>query len=198
MPENSNLRDVDDGREVGAADAAQVADRERPALHVLERELAAPWPCRPAAAAPPRSARCSCWSTSRMTGTSSPYSVSTATPMWTYFLSTTSSLATSIDALNCGNTFSADAITLSGNRRDRQLPAGGFDPLRVLLPQPLEFRDVGLVALRDVRHRSPGAGHPLGRLAANGAHRLALDLAPLREVRQRDGPHAARPQRRRR
>ena len=78
---------------------------------------------------------------------------------------------------------------LDGNRRDRQLPAGGFDPLRVLLPQPLEFRDVGLVALRDVRHRSPGGGHPLGRLAADGAHRLALDLTPLREVRQRDGPH---------
>ena len=52
-------------------------------------------------------------STSRITGTSRPFSVSTAMPMWTYFLRTTSSLAMSIDALNCGNTLSADATTFS-------------------------------------------------------------------------------------
>ncbi len=51
-------------------------------------------------------------STSRTTGTSSPRSVSTATPMWTYFLKMISSAAISIDVLNCGNTLSAAATIL--------------------------------------------------------------------------------------
>ena len=47
-----------------------------------------------------------------MTGTSSPRSVSTAMPMFTYFLRTISLAARSIDELNCGNTFRAVATTL--------------------------------------------------------------------------------------
>ena len=50
-------------------------------------------------------------SASRITGTSSPRSVSTAMPMFTYFLRMISPAAMSTDALNCGKTFSADAIT---------------------------------------------------------------------------------------
>ena len=77
---------VDDRRRVRAADRAQVADRERAALQIVERELAA--------AGLARSTAVSAWamrgmlirSTSRITGTTRPRSVSTATPMLTYCL----------------------------------------------------------------------------------------------------------------
>ena len=52
-------------------------------------------------------------SASRMTGTSSPRSVSTATPMWTYFFWTISSAAMSTETLNCGKAFSAAATTFT-------------------------------------------------------------------------------------
>ncbi len=52
-------------------------------------------------------------STSRTTGTIRPRSVSTATPMCTYFLSTIDWLAMSTELLNCGNLLSAAAMTLS-------------------------------------------------------------------------------------
>ncbi len=48
-----------------------------------------------------------------MTGTSRPRSVSTATPMWTYFFRTSALPATSRDELKSGNVLSAAAITLS-------------------------------------------------------------------------------------
>ncbi len=44
---------------------------------------------------------------------------------------------------------------LQGDRRHRELAAGGFRPLGEARTQLLEVRDVGLVALRDVRHREP-------------------------------------------
>ena len=53
------------------------------------------------------------WSALRMTGTSRPRSVSTATPMWMYFLAMIWSLARSIDELNCGKTLSAVATILT-------------------------------------------------------------------------------------
>src|ERR1051326_5612122 len=52
-------------------------------------------------------------SASRMTGTSNPRSVSTATPTLTYFFVTISPAARSIDALNCGNALSAAATILT-------------------------------------------------------------------------------------
>ena len=62
------------------------------------------------------------WSASRMTGTSRPRSVSTATPMLTYFLRMISPAAMSIDALNCGNTRSAAATTLTAIAVTVRLP----------------------------------------------------------------------------
>ena len=61
-------------------------------------------------------------SASRITGTSRPRSVSTATPMFTYFLTMISSAAMSIDALNCGNTWSAAATTFTAIAVTVRLP----------------------------------------------------------------------------
>ena len=54
-------------------------------------------------------------STSRKTGTSKPRSVSTATPMWMYFLRINWPAAASRLALNCGNCRSVAAAALSAN-----------------------------------------------------------------------------------
>ncbi len=80
------------------------------------------------------------WSAFLITGTSRPRSVSTATPMLTYFLRTISSAARSIDALNCGKTFSAAATTLTAIGGDGQVAARRLDLLRVLLAQLFERR----------------------------------------------------------
>ena len=61
-------------------------------------------------------------SASRITGTSSPRSVSTATPMFTYFLRMISLAARSIEALNCGNTFSAAATIFTAIAVTVRLP----------------------------------------------------------------------------
>ena len=79
-------------------------------------------------------------SASRITGTSRPRSVSTAMPMFTYFLTMISFAARSIDALNCGNTRSAAATTLTAIGGDGQVPARRFHLLRVLLAQLFERR----------------------------------------------------------
>src|SRR5437870_3737761 len=55
----------------------------------------------------------------------------------------------------------------------------------VLLSHLVERRDVRDVELRDVWHRLPGGAQMLGSLAADGAHRLPLDLAPPGKIRQR-------------
>ena len=74
------------GRERRAADAAQVRDAEAAALHLVERDLARARFLRQLRELDRRSAMMFFVSASRMTGTSSPRSVSTATPMLTYFL----------------------------------------------------------------------------------------------------------------
>ena len=58
----------------------------------------------------------------RITGTSRPRSVSTATPMFTYFLEMISPAATSIDELNCGNTFIAAATIFTAIAVTVRLP----------------------------------------------------------------------------
>ena len=73
----------------GAADAAERADREAAALHVGRAELA----CRaPSPLSSPSSfamlEHALAGRTSRITGTTRPFGVSAAKPMWKYFLST--------------------------------------------------------------------------------------------------------------
>ena len=99
--QDGDFRLVDDRRERRAADAAEVGDREAAALHVVERRFPrAPSRDSVSSAA---SSMMLFLSTSRITGTSRPRSVSTATPMWIDFLKTISLFARSTDALNCGN-----------------------------------------------------------------------------------------------
>jgi hypothetical protein len=74
---------------------------------------------------------------------------------------------------------------LGGDRGDGEVAAGLGDFVAVLLADLFERGDVGLVELRDVRDRIPRVAEMLGGLAADAGHRLALDLAPLREVRHR-------------
>ena len=64
------------------------------------------------------------------TGTIKPRSVSTAIPMWQYFLSTISSCAASTDEANCGNALSADATILTRIAVSVSLPpaASAFGP----------------------------------------------------------------------
>ena len=120
------------------------------------RAFSASWPSSAASSSTPF------LSTSRMTGTSRPRSVSTATPMWTYCLRITASPAMSIDALTCGNALSAAAATFERHRRHRQLALRlRLEALAELLAQRLEIGDVGLLVLRDVRHAGPRVDHVL-------------------------------------
>ena len=94
--------------------------------------------------------------------------------------------------MNCGNTFERAGHDLGGDGGDRELAAGLLDFGAVLLAHLLEHGHVGLVELRDVRNRVPGVAQVFGGLAADAGHRLALDLAPLREVGQRRADAPAR------
>ena len=134
-------------------------------------------------------------SASLITGTSRPRSVSTATPMFTYFLTMISLAARSIEALNCGKHLQRGRDDLHRDRRHCQVAAGGFHLLRVLLAQLLEPGDIREVALRDVRNGGPCGAQMLRSLAPHGAHRLALHRSKARKVRQRLGLRgaAARP-----
>ena len=73
-------------------------------------------------------------STSRMTGTTRPSGVSTATPMWKYFLRIRFSRVSSSDALNTGNSRSAATDAFSRNatmvRRKPCFLASSFISLR--------------------------------------------------------------------
>ena len=98
----------------------------------------------------------------------------------------------SIDDVELRERLQRGGDDLHGDRRDRQVAAGGLDLLRVPLAQLLEAGDVGQIVLRDVRNRRPRGAQVLGGLAPHGAHRLALDLAPAGEVGQRLGGHGSR------
>ena len=105
------------------------------------------------------------------------------------------SVAASIDALNCGNFFSAVAMILVSDRGDRELAARALGLGRRTSGGSLEHRHVRLVELRDVRNGGPGVTQVLGGLAPDAGHRLALDLAPLGEVGQRGPRRRARARR---
>ena len=111
--------------------------------------------------------------------------MSTAMPMFTYFLRMISSAAMSIDALNCGNTFSAAATTLTAIAVTVRLPPAASTCFAYCLRSSSSAGDVGEIVLRDVRNRRPRRAQVLGGLAPDRAHRLPLDLAPAREVGQR-------------
>ena len=97
----------------------------------------------------------------------------------------------SIDALNCGNTFSAAATTFTTIAVTVRLPPAASACFAYFFRSSSSAGDVGEIVLRDVRNRRPRGAQVLGRLSAHRAHRLALDLAPAREVGQRDGGAAA-------
>ena len=74
---------------------------------------------------------------------------------------------------------------LQRDSRHRQLAARLLGLRSVLLAQRLERCDVGLVVLGDVRNDVPGVAEMFRRFPADVAHRLAFNLAPFREVRER-------------
>ena len=124
-------------------------------------------------------------SASRTIGTSSPRSVSTATPMWTYFLRMISSVAMSIEALNCGNVFSAAATTLTAIAVTVRLPpaaSASFEYFFRSDSSAVTSARSFCVTCGIVRQ---AAAHVLRGLLADTAHRLALDLAPAGEIRKR-------------
>ena len=86
---------------------------------------------------------------------------------------------------------------LHQHRGDGEVAAGLGHLVLELLAQLLERGDVRLVELRDVRNGVPGVAEMLGRDAADVGPRLALDLAPLREVGQRPGGAGGRRRQRR-
>ena len=164
--EDRDFGRVDDRRERGAADAAQRRDREasRPACRPGRACRRAPSP--PARPSPARSASTPFLSASLITGTTRPFGVSAAKPMWKYCLRIR--FSPSSDALNVGILLQRRDARLDQERQHRHLDAG----LRVLLvecdAERLELGDVGLVELRDVRDH-----HPVAR--AGSAPRDLLD-----------------------
>ena len=121
-------------------------------------------------------------SASRTTGTTSPPGVSTATPMWKYFLRIMLSPDLSSEELNCGILPQRGDAGLDHEGEHRQLEALllGLDGLR--LAEGLEVGDVGLVELRDVRDRDPVAVQVGPGELLDARQRLRLDRAELGEV----------------
>ena len=182
--EDRDFRRVDDRREVGAADAAEVGDAEAAALHFLERDLAA--------ARLLRQLR------------------ELHRQLHDVLLIRVADDRHEQPAIGVHGDADVDVFLdddfvgrqvdrrvelrehpqrggdhLDGNRGHRQVAAGGLDLLRVFLAELFEAGDVGEIALRDVRNRRPGRAQVLRRLAPDGAHRLPLDAAPAREIGKR-------------
>ena len=80
------------------------------------------------------------WSTSRITGTSRPFGVSTATPMCTYFLKTIDSFAMSTDERTAGSARCASATILMSDGGDGELAAGLLDARAIRLAEVFERR----------------------------------------------------------
>ena len=73
------------------------------------------------------------------------------------------------------------------NGRDGEPAARGNGFGGVLPPQVLELGDVGLIVLRHLWNGGPGARHLIGGKAPHVAHGSPLDLAPATEIRQGHG-----------
>ena len=80
-------------------------------------------------------------------------------------------------ALNCGKTFSAEAQTFNAMAVTVILPPASSRFGREAGAQLLQFRDVGLVLLGDVRNGGPGFPQMLGGLAPHAAHGDAFDFS---------------------
>ena len=82
---------------------------------------------------------------------------------------------------------------LERNRGHGELAARAFRLRPELFAERLDAGDVRLVVLCDVRDDAPRVAEMIRRLPADVAHRLPFDLAPLREVREirRSGAPAA-------
>ena len=125
-------------------------------------------------------------STSRMTGTSRPRSVSTATPMC-YVLLVDDARSRQVDRrVELRELLQRGREDLEHERRHRQLAAGA---LRPAAPYFLRSSSSSVMSAWSCCVTCgivvPRLAQLLRRLAADVAHRLALDLAPLGEVGQR-------------
>ena len=87
-------------------------------------------------------------------------------------------------ALNCGKTFSAEAQTFSAMAVTVIFPPASSARGRKAGAQLLEFRDVGVVLLRNMRDRIPCFPHMLRSLAPHSTNGNALNLSPFAEVRE--------------
>ena len=97
----------------------------------------------------------------------------------------------SIETLNCGNTFSAAATTLTAIAVTVRLPPAASACSRVALAQLLEPRDVGEVVLRDVRNRRPRHGSDAAAVLRRTARIGCRSTSPQR-VKSGSGSAAAR------
>ena len=182
--EDRDLRPVDDRREGSAADAAEVGDGEPTPLHLVERQLAA--------------ARLFRGLGQLRRQLEDPLRVDIP-----HDRHEQTALCVGGDA-DVNRLFVDDLVSrlvdrrielrkllqrrsddLQRDRGHRQLAAQLFGLGTVLLPEPFERGDVGLVVLRDMRDHVPGIAEMLRRFSADVAHRLTFDLAPFREVRER-------------
>ena len=120
--------------------------------------------------------------------------MSTATPMLTYFLKMIS-LGGHVDrGVELREHLQRRRDDLHGDRGDREVAAGRFRPASrtacAALRAPVMSARSYCVTCGIGR---PRRAQVLGGLAAHGAHRLALDLAPAREVGQRLAAGGAAP-----
>ena len=95
--------------------------------------------------------------------------------------------ARSIDALNCGNVFSAAATTFTMIAVTVRLPPAASACFAYFFRSSSSAGDVGEIVLRDVRNGRPGGAQMLRRFSPHRTHRLSLDCPKAREVGQRDG-----------
>ncbi len=93
-----------------------------------------------------------------MTGTTKPFGVSAANPIWKYsFKITASPVSASIEELKSGKFFQCGHACLDQEREHRQLEAALLVLFVQLHTKSFELGDIGVVVIGDMRDRHPVA-----------------------------------------
>ena len=126
------------------------------------------------------------WSTFLMTGTSRPSGVSTAKPMFTYFLRMIALPLGASELLKSGSSLSRCAQDLEQQRQDGQLDAGLLCNGFLSNTERFQLGDIRRVELRHVRNVQPAAVQVGGADLHQAGHRHFFDFTEAAEVHDRN------------
>jgi hypothetical protein len=177
--EDGDLGPAHDRREADAADAAQVADREAAARHVVERDLAVARLLGDLRHLPAEVVHAFLVHVAQHRHDQAALGIDGDADV--AIMLGDEPLVGQVEAgVELRKLAQGDRAGLDDKGGDRQL----LPFLRLLLAERLDVGDVGQVMMRDVRNGPPGERHRLGRFAADRLDRVELDRPPLLEVGQ--------------